>query len=62
LVAANAVKVALITTAMASASDALLNIFLSPDCCNAIALSYERLPMVFIPGRSGAADCGELGR
>ena len=30
----------------------LLNIFYLPvDLCNAIALSYERLPLVFIPGR-----------
>jgi hypothetical protein len=30
----------------------LLNIFYLPvDLYNAIALSYERLPMVFIPGR-----------
>jgi hypothetical protein len=51
LVAANAGKAALRTIAAESAS-ALLNIFISR---NAIALSYERLPMVFIPGRRGAA-------
>jgi hypothetical protein len=52
LVAADAGKAALRTIAAESASVVLLNIFYLPvDLRNAIALSYERLPMVFIPGR-----------
>jgi hypothetical protein len=57
LVAANAGKAALRTIAAESASVVLLNIFISRlTVGHAVALSYERLPLVFIPGRLGAKD------
>jgi hypothetical protein len=63
LVAANAGKAALRTIAAESASVVLLNIFISRlTVGHAVALSYERLPLVFIPGRLGAKDRANIAK